>query len=84
MHRLHVCFGWIIFVCKEYVFEFHIKYRNHFWDPAWGHPLGGQVVLVQRVNLEYLECLEHLERGEFLEAKESEAIRDRKVLKVTG
>jgi hypothetical protein len=46
--------------------------------------LGGQVVLVQRVNLEYLECLEHLETGEFLEAKEREAIQDRKDLRVTG
>jgi hypothetical protein len=38
--------------------------------------LGGQVVLVQRVNLEHLEHLEHLEREGFLEAKENEAIRD--------
>jgi hypothetical protein len=38
--------------------------------------LGDQVVLVQRVNLEYLEHLELLERGEFLEARETEVMRD--------
>jgi hypothetical protein len=38
--------------------------------------LGDQVVLVQRANLEYLEHLELLERGEFPEARESEAMRD--------
>lgn len=49
---------------------------NRLWELALGLLLGDQVVLVQRVSLEYLEHLEHLERGEFLEARESEEIQD--------
>jgi hypothetical protein len=61
---------------NEYIYEFCINHRNRFWDPALGLLLGDQVVLVQKVNLEYLEHLEHLERGEFLEARENEETRD--------
>jgi hypothetical protein len=67
---------WIYSSDNEYICEFYIKHRNRFWDLALGLLLGDQVVLVRKVNLEYMEHLEHLERGEFLEAKESEEIQD--------
>lgn len=72
----HVSFCWFILHTVNVLMTSIYKYRNRFWDPALRHPLGGQVVLVQRVNLEHLEHLEHLEREGFLEAKENEAIRD--------
>jgi hypothetical protein len=61
---------------NECVNEMNIKYRERFWELTSRHPLGGQVVLVQKVNLEWLECPEHQEREEFLEARENEETQD--------